>query len=152
MKQNDLPWLKTLTRCHFGSEKIIIDQAVFFPHKKDGFVAFDGAKRVGVIVYQINDSLLEIILLDALQSKPDIFKSLLAQISETAIQANCARIRVTTTNDNTDALQLYQQKGFQICALRKNAVTAARKIKPEIPETGDNSIPIRDEIELEKYL
>jgi hypothetical protein len=55
---------------------------------------------------------------------------------------------VTTTNDNTRALRFYQRAGFHLTALRPGAVTAARKSKPEIPELGEDGIPIRDEIEL----
>jgi len=37
-------------------------------------------------------------------------------------------------------------------AVRRGAVTEARKRKPGIPLIGDNEIPIRDEIELELRL
>lgn len=36
--------------------------------------------------------------------------------------------------------------------LYRNAVEAARRLKPQIPFIGNDGIPIRDEIELEKAL
>jgi ribosomal protein S18 acetylase RimI-like enzyme len=57
-------------------------------------------------------------------------------------------VHVTTTNDNTRALRFYQRAGFDLTALRPGAVAEARKSKPEIPEVGEDGIPIRDELEL----
>jgi len=57
-----------------------------------------------------------------------------------------------TTNDNTAALRFYQKWGFLLVAVHRNAVEQARKLKPEIPLTGIDGIPLRDEIELEVLL
>jgi hypothetical protein len=55
---------------------------------------------------------------------------------------------VTTTNDNLAALRFYQRAGFRFAELRPGAVSEARSLKPSIPETGNDGIPIRDEIDL----
>ena len=39
--------------------------------------------------------------------------------------------------------------GMTIAALRPNALEESRKLKPEIPMTGIDNIPLLDEIELE---
>jgi hypothetical protein len=57
-----------------------------------------------------------------------------------------------TTNDNTKALRFWQKRGFRLAAVHRNAVEKSRKIKPEIPLTGNDGIPIKDEIELEMAL
>jgi GNAT superfamily N-acetyltransferase len=57
-------------------------------------------------------------------------------------------LRLTTTNDNLDALRFYQRRGFRLSALRSGAVDAARRLKPSIPALGDYGIPLRDEIDL----
>jgi GNAT superfamily N-acetyltransferase len=62
------------------------------------------------------------------------------------------RLRLTTTNDNLDALRFYQRRGFRLVALRPGAVDAARALKPEIPVTGAHGIPLRDELDLERAL
>ena len=59
------------------------------------------------------------------------------------------RVWVVTTNDNLDALRLYQRRGFRLVSLRPGAVDEARAtIKPSIGQVADNGIPIRDELEL----
>ena len=63
-----------------------------------------------------------------------------------------ARGRLITTNDNTHALRFYQKLGFELTALYCHAVDLSRKLKPSIPETGQDGIPIRDEIELQLRL
>ena len=57
-------------------------------------------------------------------------------------------LRLTTTNDNLDALRFYQRRGFRLQALRPGAVDAARLHKPTISAVGEHGIPIRDELDL----
>jgi GNAT superfamily N-acetyltransferase len=57
-------------------------------------------------------------------------------------------LRLTTTNDNVDALRFYQRRGFQLQALRPDAVAATRLHKPSIAFVGQHGIPIRDELDL----
>jgi RimJ/RimL family protein N-acetyltransferase len=47
-----------------------------------------------------------------------------------ARELGCRRIWLVTTNDNTRALQFYQRQGWDVVALHRDAVTAARRIKP----------------------
>jgi ribosomal protein S18 acetylase RimI-like enzyme len=68
-----------------------------------------------------------------------------------AVVAQChgfASLRLSTTNDNLDALRFYQRRGFHLASLRPGAVTAARRLKPSIPLFGEHGIEIRDEIDL----
>jgi GNAT superfamily N-acetyltransferase len=62
--------------------------------------------------------------------------------------AGFTQIRLTTTNDNVDALRFYQRRGFRLAAVRPGAVDASRREKPSIPLIGDYGIPTRDEIDL----
>ncbi|MEA2527608.1 MAG: hypothetical protein QOF73_4835 [Thermomicrobiales bacterium] len=50
------------------------------------------------------------------------------------------------------ALRFYQRRGYRLVRLHAGAVDEARRIKPAIPEIGEQDIPIHDEIELEKSL
>ena len=54
-----------------------------------------------------------------------------------------------TTNDNISAQHFYHHLGWEQVAVHHNAMQEARKLKPEIPEFGENGIPINDEIEFE---
>ena len=74
------------------------------------------------------------------------------EVEKVAIDNNCKKIRLITTNDNMRALQFYQKRGYCLTKLYPNAMEEVRKIKPNVPELGDNGIPLRDELELEKEL
>ena len=62
------------------------------------------------------------------------------------------KIVLITTNDNINEIRFYQKRGFDMANLFRDAVTAARKKKSEIPLIGENSIPLRHEIEFELVL
>ncbi len=56
---------------------------------------------------------------------------------------------IRRANDNINAIRFYQKRGFDMAHLFRNAMDISRKLKPEIPLIGDNSIPLRHEIEFE---
>ena len=85
------------------------------------------------------------------ERRPAELPALVADADD-ARAAGCARLRVTTTNDNLPALRLYQRHAFALAALHAGAVDAARKRKPDIGAVGHAGIPIRDELELERTL
>ncbi|HRJ15429.1 MAG TPA: GNAT family N-acetyltransferase, partial [Saprospiraceae bacterium] len=66
---------------------------------------------------------------------------------EYAKNCQCSRVWLVTTNDNIRAIRFYQKRGFDLVALHRNALEAARLLKPEIPMTGQDGIPIRHELE-----
>jgi hypothetical protein len=70
--------------------------------------------------------------------------------STVAAAAGATRLVLTTTNDNVDALRFYQRRGFRLIALRPGELHHSRKLKPEIPLTGNYGIPLTDELELER--
>ena len=59
---------------------------------------------------------------------------------------------LVTTNDNLDALRLYQRHGFRLVDLHAGSVDAARAAGAPIPATGAYGVPLRDELVLERAL
>ena len=59
---------------------------------------------------------------------------------------------LVTTNDNLDALRLYQRHGYHLAQLHRGAVDQARRHKPIIPTVGRYGIPLRDQLVLERPL
>jgi ribosomal protein S18 acetylase RimI-like enzyme len=57
-----------------------------------------------------------------------------------------------TTNDNEPAIEFYRRRGMALVAVHENALEQSRRLKPEIPLTGLEGRPIRDEIEFEYRL
>jgi ribosomal protein S18 acetylase RimI-like enzyme len=109
-------------------------------------------KIVGLLTYNIDGTDCEIVTLDSWGQSKGVGTELLEAVKQSARQEGCKRLWLITTNDNIHALRFYQKRGFVFAAIHVNAVEGSRKIKPEIPLSGDNGIPIRDEIKLEMWL
>jgi ribosomal protein S18 acetylase RimI-like enzyme len=112
-----------------------------------GWLAEQDGEVVGLLTYLVTGDLVDIVTINAFAGGGVGTALVGALVAD--VRGSATRVRVTTTNDNTRALRFYQRAGFRLTALRPGAVAAARRLKPEIPETGDDGIPIRDEIELE---
>ncbi len=129
---------------------IIVSRGVI--HRSDklpGFAAVDGQGAwIGLITYHIQGEACEIVTLDSLRPASGIGTALIEAVKAAARQAGCKRVWLVTTNDNLYALRFYQKRGFTLVALHSNAIEQSRKLKPQIPLTGNDGIPIRDEIEL----
>lgn len=118
----------------------------------DGYYACENNEIIGLITYRITDGELEILSLDSIIENKGIGSALLGELISKAKSSGCSRIMLIMTNDNTYALRFYQKRGFDMVRLYRNALDISRKIKPEIPLSGEDGIPIKHEIELELIL
>lgn len=116
--------------------------------KLSGFYIERDNSIIGLITFRILNNLCEIISLDSLNEHQGIGSRLLSQVVNTAIEHSCSAVTLITTNDNLNALQFYQKRGFALSKLYCNSLENSRKLKPEIPTIGENGIPLRDELEL----
>lgn len=112
-----------------------------------GWLAEADGEVVGLLTYLIKGETAELVTINAFAGG-GVGAALLTALADDLRGTPVRRIHVTTTNDNTRALRFYQRTGFQLTALRVDAISAARKLKPEIPSHGLDGIPIRDELEL----
>jgi ribosomal protein S18 acetylase RimI-like enzyme len=81
------------------------------------------------------------------------FGGALVEAAATAARRAGATVQwLVTTNDNLDALRLYQRHGYRLAALHPGSVDDARRRKPSIPTAGAYGIPRRDELVLERAL
>ncbi|MCP3032323.1 GNAT family N-acetyltransferase [Halobacillus sp. A1] len=138
---------------HWGSTEMVISSGIYDCSKLDGYAVLDSDKTViGLITYIITDDTCEIISLDSTEENKGIGASLIQAVERGALENECKYINLITTNDNLLALKFYQKRGYVLADLYRNSVGKARKLKPEIPFEGNDGIPIRDEIKLEKLL
>jgi GNAT superfamily N-acetyltransferase len=112
-----------------------------------GWLAERDGEVVGLLTYLVRGRTAELVTINAFTGG-GVGSALLTALVDHCRATGVERIHLTTTNDNTRALRFYQRAGFRLTALHVDAVTEARKIKPEIPATGLDGIPVRDEIEL----
>lgn len=137
---------------HWGSRNIVSRGTVRDAAKLPGFVAIEDSELVGLITLHVVGESCEVVSLDAFAAGRGIGTRLLEEGQGYATQHGCNRIWLITSNDNVEALSFYQKRGFRIVAVHPDAISEARKLKPEIPLVAVNGIEIRDEIELERRL
>lgn len=120
--------------------------------KTDGYFASQGGKIIGLVTYIFYQDVCEITSLDSLAENRGLGTRLLDMAVDAARENGCRRVVLITTNDNIRAIRFYQKRGFDMAHLYRNALDVSRRLKPEIPLIGEDSIPLRHEIEFEMEL
>jgi GNAT superfamily N-acetyltransferase len=89
-------------------------------------------KQAGLATYQVRQTgdraVAELITLDAVTIKQGIGTALIEALISRLRAEGASVLRVTTTNDNLDALRFYQPRGFRIIAVRSGAVDESRRV------------------------
>jgi GNAT superfamily N-acetyltransferase len=146
--EGDRPTIAWLMNELWGSTLQVVHGTVFRPADLPGLIAERAGRLAGLLTYHVSNGVMEIVTLNALERRAGVGTLLMEAAATDARQQRCHEIRLTTTNDNLDALRFYQRRGLRLVALRPGAVDRARLDKPEIPRIGDFGIPLRDEIDL----
>ncbi|HTQ12491.1 MAG TPA: GNAT family N-acetyltransferase [Rhizomicrobium sp.] len=139
-------------RERYGSSRIVSRGQARDAASLQGLVAEDGGAVVGVVTWAQEGGRFEIVTLDSFVEDHGVGTALLDAAVAEARKKGAHRAWLVTTNDNIRALRFYQRRGWNMAALHRGAVDEARKLKPEIPATGADGIPIRHEIEFELRL
>lgn len=149
----DMPEVEAIWRSEWGDRYVVTRGRIVEPQQCKGFRALTpGGQVAGLITYQITDTECEVITLDTMIRFGGIGTALMAEVEREARAVGCRRVWLITTNDNLDAIRFYQRRGYTIATVHLNAIEASRRLKPTIPPVGNLGIPIRDEIEFEKWL
>jgi ribosomal protein S18 acetylase RimI-like enzyme len=141
----------TCKLAQYGGDSTVVRRgAVIDAAALPGFVVLAEApgEWLGLVTYGISGRSCEIVTINSFQEGAGVGTALLGAVRRAAVSARCDHLWLITTNDNLDALRFFQKRGFRLNALYPDAVTHARRIKPELPEAGRGGIPLRDEIEL----
>jgi ribosomal protein S18 acetylase RimI-like enzyme len=151
LTDSDRPEVARFIEAEWGGPISVVHDRVFRPADLSGFIARErgnGGPLAGLLTYTVDGGTLEIVTLNAVHRQSGTGTALVDHAVAEARRRGCHEIRLTTTNDNLDALRFYQRRGFRLAELRPGAVAEAREVKPEIPETGDHGIPVHDELDL----
>lgn len=145
-------WANHLIEEHWGAVKIVTRGRIHDASVLPGFVAVKDAEPTGLTTYSIAGIGCEIVSLDSLVEGMGIGTALVSAVRQEALGSGCTRLWLITTNDNLKAVRFYQKRGFHLVAVHRDALEVTRKLKPGLPLTGIDGIPLRDEIELEMVL
>ena len=152
LSSDDQEIVKTIAETQWGDNLIIVHGNEFHLDQLPGFKAMHGKTWVGLVTYDIKDDICEIVSLDSFIPGMGTGRKLVDEVAKTARKAACKKIVLITTNDNLNAIGFYQKIGFQMVWVEPDAVTRSRDIKPSIPLTAANGLPIRDEITFQMNL
>jgi len=149
---SDRRWVTETVAGHFASARIVSRGVLHDSEELPGLAAVQDGSPCGVLLYAIRDAECEIVVLISLVGRTGVAAALLGAVQGTARDAGCRRLWLVTTNDNQAAIDFYSGRGWSLKAVHEDAVTEARRLKPEIPDLGHNGVPIRDEFEFELLL
>jgi GNAT superfamily N-acetyltransferase len=149
----DREWIAEIITSAFGSVQIVshgelIEDASLL----DGFAVEHDGRPIGCALVNVVGRVAELVALVTTYRGAGAGSALLEAVVERAKSEGWSRLWLITSNDNTDAMRMYQRAGWDWVDFRRDAITRAREIKPEIPLTGNHGIPIRHEIEFEAPL
>jgi len=133
----------------WGSHYLAVNGKLWDSRTMPGFAAVWEGTVLGYLLYEYHSGVCEIMVLESVVQNIGIASALIEQLKQTSKSKGVNRIIVQTSNDNTHAFRFYQRRGFTIREVRLGALDAARQLKPSIPLTGEEGIPLRDEIEFE---
>ena len=150
--EKDKTWVSNLLAEWWAGPKVVTRGKIHYANELPGFIATQEGKQVGLITYHIEGKQCEITSMNSLAEGKGVGTVLLDAVKNACVAAGCKRLWLITTNDNTKALRFWQKRGFRLIAVYPNAIEESRRLKSEIPLTGNDDIPIRDEIELELIL
>lgn len=145
-------WANDLIEQHWGSVKIVTRGRIHDASALPGFVAVRDGNPTALVTYSIEGNQCEMVSLDSLIEGLGIGTALIDAVRRAAVKAGCKRLWLITTNDNLTAVRFYQKRGFHLAALHRDALIETRRLKPSLPLTGIDGIPLRDEIEMEILL
>src|ERR1051326_847534 len=129
----------------WGSEVVAVHGSNLRPAELGGFIAERSRRVAGLLTYQLVGNILEIVTLNAIDRRAGIGTMLIEAAVSKARRFGCREIRLTTTNDNIDALRFYQRRGFRLAELRPGAVDQPRQQNPQTRGAGDYGTPLHDE-------
>lgn len=166
LERSDREWVAHFLDERWGTTQIVSRGKAVYGHLLPGFMAERNkppaeddaesdqcvAENIGLITVHIGDRECEITTLNSLTESMGVGTALVEAVENWARDAGLERLWLVTTNDNLAALKFWQKRGYELVTVHRNAIAAARRIKPQIPITGLDGITIRDEIELEKRI
>jgi GNAT superfamily N-acetyltransferase len=147
---DDRPWIAQTVAGAFASPRIVSKgRVVEDASSLDGFVVELDRRPIGVALWSEEDGEAELVVIVTTYRGAGAGVALLDAVVAYARKAGWKRLWLVTTNDNTDAMRIYQRAGWHWVGWYRDAVALSRKLKPELPEVGAHGIPIAHEIEFE---
>jgi len=113
---------------------MVISSGIYECSDLDGFALLDEAQEIiGLVTYTFHGSDCEITSLDCLEVGRGIGTALIKEVEKAARENGCRRIRLTTTNDNINALRFYQKRDLSFFASSPMPLRSHGRSNPKSP-------------------
>ena len=145
-------WARSLLEVEWAGPMMVSRGRLHDAGSLPGLVAFYDGQPAGLALNRLDGESCELVTMNSQKPGIGIGSALLTAVKKLALATGCDRLWLITTNDNTAAQRFYQQEGFELVALHREALADSRRLTPHIPLVGMDGIPIRDEIELAYFL
>jgi len=144
--------LVELLQLRWPERSMLIAGRFVEPEDVEGIGAFTSDRLHGIATWLANGRVMHIVAVNSFTELRGIGIALVDAMMAEGRARGMALIRASISNDNVMALRFYQKRGFRLSALHRGIYDAMRQMRPSIPATGLDNIPIRDELELEHEL
>jgi ribosomal protein S18 acetylase RimI-like enzyme len=145
LESGDRGWLGELVEREWGLPVVSIS-GPHDPTDYPGFVAVDGASRLGAATFIVMDDACELVTLNAVTPGKGIGSALLSAVKDEADRRGL-RLWLITTNENIRAIEFYQRRGMDMVALHRDFVETVRRYKPSVGAGSSTGIKFRHAIE-----
>jgi N-acetylglutamate synthase-like GNAT family acetyltransferase len=147
---DDRPWIAETIAGAFASPRVVSRGRVIEDASAlDGYLVELDGRAIGCALWLEEDGDAELVAIVTTYRGVGAGVALLDAVVAHARESGWRRLWLITTNDNTDAMRIYQRAGWNWIAWHRDAVAHSRELKPELPDVGSHDIPIRHEIEFE---
>ena len=130
LDDDDRDWLARLVAHEWGLPVVSVSGA-YDPSNLPGFVAEEGDRRLGVVTYGMRDEECEVVTLNSLEEKRGVGTALLRAVKAIADQDG-VRLWLMTTDDNSNAIRFYENRGMTRAALHRHFIEVVRIYKPDV--------------------
>jgi ribosomal protein S18 acetylase RimI-like enzyme len=129
LEDEDRAWAAATVSNQWGLPIVSIS-GLHSPAELPGFVATEADGRLGLLTYRTTDDDCEVVTLNSLRPNEGIGTALLRAVKQKADERGL-RLWLITTDDNSDALRFYENRGMTRRALHRDFVTVVRRHKPD---------------------
>lgn len=144
--------LEELLRLRWSDGTVSVRGKLIGAGDVEAFGAYENGRLQGVATWIVEEGTLYLATLNNVTDRRGVSSALLDAMIALGREKGFPVLRALISNDNVKALRFYQMCGFRIVAVHIGVVDMMSRLKPAIPETGIDGIPMRDEIELEMVL
>ena len=120
-RDDDRGWLTEKLESGWGSVRMVTNGKLFDVRDQDGLIAEIGGEPAGMLMYHVDGGECEIRLLESFRPNIGVGGRLIRAVIDMARQSGCRRLWVVTTNDNTRAPVLPEERFLPACAPRQRA-------------------------------